>query len=81
MKRSDTKLAAIIGGSAVVTLGVLGGTIMQAQTGPGTVTSSEMSTGVTITQSPAASVPAIAVATPAIKGPAPLPVEEQGLPG
>jgi hypothetical protein len=81
MKRSETKLAALIGGSAVVALGVLGGTIMAAQNGPGTVTSSEMSTGVTITQGPAATAPATAMATPAIKGPAPLPIEEQGLPG
>lgn len=81
MKSSEKTLAALIGGSAVVALGILGGTIMQTAAGPGTVTSSEMSTGVTITQSPAPTAPAIAVATPAIKGPAPLPLKEQGLPG
>jgi hypothetical protein len=81
MKRSEAKLAAVIGGSAVVALGVLGGTVMQAHAGPASVTSSEMSTGVTVTQSAAPTAPAIPEATPAIKGPAPLPLEEQGLPG
>jgi hypothetical protein len=81
MKRNEVNLAAVIGGSAVVALGVLGGAMMQAQAGPASVTSSEMSTGVTVTESAAPNAPAIPVATPAIKGPAPLPLEEQGLPG
>ena len=86
MKRSETKLAAVIGGSAIMALGVLGGTIMQTQQSPASVTSSEMSTGVTITKTPDAKGSAetaaeLAPATPGIKGPAPLPVEEQGLPG
>jgi hypothetical protein len=45
-----------------------------------------MSTGVTITKTPdatgsASTAAELAPATPEIKGPAPLPVEEQGLPG
>jgi hypothetical protein len=40
-----------------------------------------MSTGVTVTQSPGATRSGLPVAVPAIKGPAPLPLEEQGLPG
>ena len=81
MKRMEMKLATVIGGSAVVALGVLGGTLAQSQAGPASVTSSEMSTGVTVTQKPAATAAELPVATPAIKGPAALPPEEQGLPG
>jgi len=41
----------------------------------------EMSTGVTITATTPASAAPVPVAEPSIKGPAPLPKEEQGLPG
>lgn len=86
MKRSEMKMATVIGGSAVVALGVLGATFMQSQQSPASVTSSEMSTGVTITKTPDATgstetAVELAPATPGIKGPAPLPIEEQGLPG
>ncbi|MGV0781671.1 hypothetical protein [Mycolicibacterium peregrinum] len=40
-----------------------------------------MQTGVTITPSNPAQAPEVPMATPGIKGPAPLPPEEQGLPG
>jgi hypothetical protein len=40
-----------------------------------------MSTGVTITATTPASAAPIPEAAPSIKGPAPLPKEEQGLPG
>jgi hypothetical protein len=40
-----------------------------------------MSTGVTVTATNPPSEAANAVAVPGIKGPAPLPPEEQGLPG
>jgi hypothetical protein len=40
-----------------------------------------MSTGVTVTATTPASEAPVPVAEPAIKGPAPLPKEEQGLPG
>jgi hypothetical protein len=79
MNSTQARLAAVIGGSAVVALGVLGGVAMQAS--PVSVTSSDMTTGVTVTVSPAPNEPALPMATPDIKGPAPLPLEEQGLPG
>jgi hypothetical protein len=47
----------------------------------GTDVSSGMSTGVTVIESVPPTTPAVPEATPAIKGPAPLPTEEQGLPG
>lgn len=47
----------------------------------GSLVSSGMSTGVTVTQSAAPATSQLPVAVPAIKGPAPLPTEEQGLPG
>jgi hypothetical protein len=40
-----------------------------------------MSTGTTSTVTTAPTAPPIPMAVPGIKGPAPLPVEEQGLPG
>jgi hypothetical protein len=40
-----------------------------------------MSTGTTSTVTTAPGTPPIPMAQPSIKGPAPLPVEEQGLPG
>jgi hypothetical protein len=42
---------------------------------------STMQTGVTVTASTIAPAPAGESAVPAIQGPAPLPLEEQGLPG
>ena len=79
MKKTEVKLLAVVGVSAAVTLGVLGVAAVQEQAGAESVASSGMSTGVTVT----ATVPTapVAVAVPAIKGPAPLPTEEQGLPG
>ena len=47
----------------------------------GTDVSSGMSTGATATESVAPTTPAVPEATPGIRGPAPLPPEEQGLPG
>jgi hypothetical protein len=40
-----------------------------------------MQTGVTVTQTVTPGAPLIEQAAPSITGPAPLPVEEQGLPG
>jgi hypothetical protein len=42
---------------------------------------STMQTGVTVTASTIAPAPAVESAVPSIEGPAPLPLEEQGLPG
>jgi len=80
MKKTQGKLLAVIGGSAFVALGALGVAIDQPTSGP--ISSSEMSTGVTVTdEAVAPTAPETSVAVPAIKGPAALPPEEQGLPG
>jgi hypothetical protein len=74
--------AAIVGGSAVVTLGALSVGVMEDQMAPVSVAGpTQMSLGATSTESAPPSAPAIGQAAPAIKGPAPLPKEEQGLPG
>jgi hypothetical protein len=75
MKKTEVKLLAVVGVSAAVTLGVLGVAAGQEQAGSG------MSTGVTVTATNPPSQAANAVAVPGIRGPAPLPPEEQGLPG
>jgi hypothetical protein len=81
MKRNEVKLLAVVATSAVVTAGVLGVAAGQERAGAGSVASSGMSTGVTVTATTPPTEPANAVAVPGIKGPAPLPSEEQGLPG
>ena len=81
MKKTEVKLLAAVGVSAAVTLGVLGVAAGQEQAGAGSIASSGMSTGVTVTATNPPTEPANAVAVPGIKGPAPLPPEEQGLPG
>ena len=82
MKPKQIKLMAIIGGSALITVGVVGATINQesqtlepvaAPTGPTVVA--------TVTQSVAPTTLATSFAAPALRGPAPLPPEEQGVPG
>lgn len=45
------------------------------------VADSTMQTGVTVTAETPAAAPSITMAVPTITGPAPLPAEEQGLPG
>jgi hypothetical protein len=75
------KPLAVIGGSAVITAAALGGAILQGPSGSGAIAGSEMSTGVTVKATTATSGMPIPVAQPSIKGPAPLPPEEQGLPG
>jgi hypothetical protein len=80
MKRFQL-LSATIGSGALVSLGVIAAVAASPQPDSGTLISSEMSTGVTVTQSPGATRSGLPVAVPAIKGPAPLPPEEQGLPG
>ena len=81
MKKTEVKLLAVVGASAAVTLGVLGVAAGQEQPAAGSVASSGMSTGVTVTAANPPTEPANAVAVPGIRGPAPLPPEEQGLPG
>ncbi len=74
-------LSATIGAGALVSMGAFAAVAANQQTETGSFLSSEMSTGVTVTQSPGPAKADLPVAVPAIKGPAPLPTEEQGLPG
>ena len=74
-------LSASFGAAALVSLGTFAAVAAYPQTDTGSFVSSEMSTGVTVTQAPERAAGQLPVATPAIKGPAPLPTEEQGLPG
>jgi hypothetical protein len=80
---SDKKirLIAAIGASAVVTVGAVAVSINQDRGSLSTDAGSGMSTGVTVTESDAPSTLAVPEARPGITGPAPLPSEEQGLPG
>jgi len=78
-KSSSARMFAVAAGGAMVTMGIVGATIAQAA--PGGSGDSTMSTGTTSTVGRAPSAPPVPMAEPGIKGPAPLPVEEQGLPG
>jgi hypothetical protein len=81
MHNNAKLFAAIIGGSAVVTLGAVSAGIIEGQTAPASATP-QMTLGNTATDtSTPATAPAVGVAEPSIKGPAPLPSEEQGLSG
>jgi hypothetical protein len=76
------RLAAAIGGSAVIALAALGVAIGQQETGgwgdqATFANSSDMSVGATYTETTPSTLPAKGVkATPTIKGPAPLPSEQ-----
>ncbi len=80
MSRIVPQVCGVAGVCAVIAAGLLGavGTSenprLSGSSGPANVGSTE-----TVTTPPAA--PATSVAVPIIKGPAPLPPEEQGLPG
>jgi hypothetical protein len=74
--------AAIVGGSAVVTLGAVSVGVVEGQTAPAHAAgSAQMTLGAASTDTTPPNAPAVAEASPSIKGPAPLPTEEQGLPG
>jgi hypothetical protein len=81
VKASDVKLLAVVGVSAVVCIGALGAVTSQKEANPLAVTGSTMSTGATRTETAAPTTLPIPEAVPGITGPAPLPPEEQGLPG
>ena len=81
MSDSKTRLIAAIGASAVVTVGAVALGIDSGRGSLGADASSGMSTGATATQSAEPSIGPVVQAKPAITGPAPLPHEEQGLPG
>jgi hypothetical protein len=71
-------LAAVIGGSAMVTMGALTIGIHQQPSGTQNVAVGQMTVAATTTASGKAdTVEATSMAVPAIKGPAPLPTEEQ----
>lgn len=81
MRSCRIALSTALGAAALAVLGVSAvATDRPAQAGPAPFVSSGMSTGVTVTQGPA-TTPQSFVAVPGITGPAPLPTEEQGLPG
>lgn len=80
-KRGNVKVfAAIVGGSAVVAIGAMNVALTQEESGQNMAISSTMTIGATSTETTPSAAPAIGEAAPAIKGPAPLPSEEQGLP-
>lgn len=84
MSNFGIKISTVAGGCAVVALsvfGVVGGQQSDPVSLLGFEPASPMQTGVTITPSNPAQAPEVPMATPGIKGPAPLPLEEQGLPG
>jgi hypothetical protein len=78
-KQNTVKLfAAVIGGSAVVTMGALAVGIHQQPTTTANVAVGKMTMAATTTASGKAdTVEATSMAVPVIKGPAPLPAEEQ----
>jgi hypothetical protein len=77
----EIELLAVIGGSAAVSAAALGVAIVQGPGDSSAIAGSDMTTGVTVTATRPASGQSIPRAVPGIKGPAPLPPEEQGLPG
>lgn len=80
-RKNVKMLAAIIGGSAVVAIGAMNAALPQeAHTGQDLAKSITMTIGSTTTETTPPTAPAIGEAVPSIKGPAPLPSEEQGLP-
>lgn len=71
-------LAAVIGGSAVVTMGALAVSLDQQPSGTENVAAGRMTMAATTTASGKDdTVEATSMAVPTIKGPAPLPAEEQ----
>jgi hypothetical protein len=75
--RADLRLcAAMIGASAVVAMAAIGLMVAQDHDGYAVAKSSSMTVGSTSTQTTPSNAPAIGVAKPVIKGPAPLPSEE-----
>lgn len=75
--RTVKMFAATIGGGAVVTIGALNTTVPAQHDSPYLAGGTTMSTGATSTMTTPPTAPAIAQAVPKIKGPAPLPSEEE----
>jgi hypothetical protein len=78
MTAREVRLLSVIAASTVVGVGAVVAGAMEATH---SVAGSSMQTGVTETESSPPTAPETAKATPALKGPAPLPPEEQGVPG
>jgi hypothetical protein len=75
------RLGAVLGGGALLAMAALGVALHQAQSAPDAIAkSANVNVGATSTETTPPTVPAITMAVPALKGPAPLPPEEQGLP-
>ena len=81
MNNKGIRSIAAIGASAVVMIGAVAVGINQDRSSLGADARAGMSTGATVTESVAPKTPPVIRATPGITGPAPLPPEEQGLPG
>lgn len=79
-RRNVKVFAAIIGGSAVVALGAMNAAFTQEHASQDVAKSSTMTVGATSTETTPPTAPVIGEAAPSIKGPAPLPSEEIGLP-
>jgi hypothetical protein len=79
-KRTIVKLlAAVIGGSGVIAMGALSVAVAQEHAGENSAAkSTTMTIGSTSTETTPAAVEATTMAAPALRGPAPLPAEEQG---
>ena len=75
----NIKLFGVIGASSALSAAAIA--IAVAQGPAASSLAGEMQTGVTVTNSAAPSAAKIPVAVPEIKGPAPLPLEQQGVPG
>ena len=76
-KKTTKLLAAVLGGSAVMTMGALTLGIHQQSAAPTNVAVGIMTVNATTTEPVKdETAPATSVAVPAIKGPAPLPKEE-----
>jgi hypothetical protein len=80
LKRTNMKLlAAVIGGSGVIAIGALSVAVAQEHAGEDSAAkSTTMTVGSTSTETTPAAVEATTMAAPAMRGPAPLPTEEQG---
>jgi hypothetical protein len=77
-KRNNVKLLVAVIGGGVIAMGALSAAIGQEQAGQESVAkSSNMNVGSTTTVTTPPLVEATTMAAPAMKGPAPLPVEEQ----
>ena len=75
--RGDLRLcAAMVGGSALVAMAAIGLMVAQEHDGAAVAKSGSMSMGSTTTQTTPSNAPAVGVAKPTLKGPAPLPSEE-----